>query len=362
MAIEVDSVRSVCGRCGVDYSRQKGYFPVSYAALHKGIKHTHICRDCIDALYEDYFAKCNDAKIAVRQMCRKLDLYWNETIFNQVAKKATVRSMMTEYIRKTATNKYAGKSYDDTLLEEGTLWNFNNSQSDITDITNATNIVDEVEEVPAMSLEDYGITEEVAAFWGPGYTPEMLVDLEQRRQYWMSRLPKEIDVDIGTEAIIRQLCSLELDINRDRAAGRSVDKNVNTLNTLLGSACLKPTQKKDDADASFNNTPMGVWIDRFEYKRPIPDDELDNDNKNYLIKYILAWFGGHLSKMFGVKNANTKLYDEEISKYRVERPEFDDDSDEDMMYDILSDDNVNIGDSLYQTGGDNINDESRENT
>lgn len=63
-----------------------------------------------------------------------------------------------------------------------------------------------------------------------------------------------------------------------------------------------------------------------------------------------------------LKNANTKLYDEEISKYRVERPEFDDDSDEDMMYDILSDDNVNIGDSLYQTGGDNINDESRENT
>ena len=354
MAIELNSARSVCGRCGVDYSRQKGYFPVSYAALHKGTKHTHICRDCVDALYEDYFAKCNDAKIAVRQMCRKLDLYWNETIFNQVAKKATIRSMMTEYIQKTATNKYAGKSYDDTLLEEGTLWNFSNSQNDIIADTSP---VDETEDKATMTLEDYGISEEVAAFWGPGYTPEMLVNLEQRRQYWMSRLPKDIEVDIGTEAIIRQLCSLELDINRDRAAGRSVDKNVNTLNTLLGSACLKPTQKKDDTDASLYGTPMGVWIDKFEYKRPIPE-ESDKD-KNYLIKYILAWFGGHLSKMFGVKNANTKLYDEEITKYRVERPEFDDDSDDEMMYDILSDNNSI--DSSSEAGGDN-SDENRENS
>lgn len=350
MAIEIDSARSVCGRCGIDYSRQKGYFPVSYAALHKGIKHTHICRDCVDALYEDYFAKCNDAKIAVRQMCRKLDLYWNETIFNQVAKKATVRSMMTEYIRKTATNRYAGKSYDDTLLEEGTLWNFDNSQGDTVDVTNATNIVDEAEEVPAMSLEDYGITEEVAAFWGPGYTPEMLVDLEQRRQYWMSRLPKEIDVDIGTEAIIRQLCSLELDINRDRAAGRSVDKNVNTLNTLLGSACLKPTQKKDDSDSSVDNTPFGVWIRRWENQRPIPEPDPELEDVDGIVRYISIWYFGHLCKMLGIKNTYCKLYEDELAKMRIERPEYDDEDDETMFNDIFgSNDDTDVA---SETGGD----------
>ena len=51
MAIQVDSPRAVCSKCGTDYSRQKGYFPVSYAVLHKGVGHTHVCRDCIDALY-----------------------------------------------------------------------------------------------------------------------------------------------------------------------------------------------------------------------------------------------------------------------------------------------------------------------
>lgn len=347
MAIEVDSARSVCGRCGVDYSRQKGYFPVSYAALHKGIKHTHICRDCIDALYEDYFAKCNDTKIAVRQMCRKLDLYWNEIIFNQVAKKATVRSMMTEYIRKTATNKYAGKSYDDTLLEEGTLWNFDNTSSNVSD---TVDIIDEVEEVSDVSLEDYGISDEVAAFWGPGYTPEMLINLEQRRQYWMSRLPKEIEVDIGTEAIIRQLCSLELDINRDRAAGRSVDKNVNTLNTLLGSACLKPTQKKDDADSSIDNTPFGVWIRRWENQRPIPEPDPELEDVDGIVRYISIWYFGHLCKMLGIKNTYCKLYEDELAKMRIERPEYDDEDDETMFNDIFgSNDDTDDG---SETGGD----------
>lgn len=353
MAIEVSSVRAICSKCGTNYSRQKGYFPVSYAILHKGVGHTHVCRNCIDSMYDEYLSKCNDPKLAVRQVCRKLDLYWSESIFNQVFKKSTIRSMMTDYIRKTTTTKYAGKSYDDTLLEEGTLWNFEKSEIDKdSTIVDSNNAPEKMEVV----LENYGISDEAAAFWGAGYTPEMLVDLEQRRSYWMSRLPKDIDIDIGTEAIIRQICSLELDINRDRAAGRAVDKSINALNTLLGSASLKPTQKKGDADASTYNTPMGVWIDRFEYKRPIPDDTTDNE-KDYFKKYILAWFSGHLSKMFGIKNANTKLYDEEIARYRVSRPEFDDDSDDDMMYDILSDTEDNA-DVLPATDGDETNDET----
>lgn len=309
-----------------------------------------MCKDCIDAMYNGYLSQCNDAKDAVRQMCRKLDLYWNDRVFEVVERKNTTHTMMTSYISKINTVTYSGKSYDDTLAEEGTLWCWGTQQTQQPiekEEAAPTNIIspEKMNEIP----------EEVVAFWGTGYTSEMYTDLEQRRSYWMSRFPADYELDIGTEAIIRQICSLELDINRDRAAGRAVDKSVNALNTLLGSASLKPTQKKNDSDASIYNTPMGVWIDRFEYKRPIPDDET-NEDKNYLKKYILAWFGGHLSKMFGIKNANTKLYDEEIAKYRVCRPEFDDDSDDDMLYDILSD--VEYDEDISPiAGGDDVDDE-----
>lgn len=353
MSIEVNASSAICSKCGRSYGRRKGNFPVNYGLLYKGIGYVTVCKECIDNMYNGYLSQCNNPKDAVRQMCRKLDLYWNERVYEVVERKSTTHTMMTSYISKINTTTYSGKSYDDTLADEGTLWDWCKKTQEETQ--EETMVEKEIEpEEPHAKIEE--ISKEVIAFWGTGYTPEMYTDLEQRRSYWMSRFPSDYELDIGTEAIIRQICSLELDINRDRAAGRAVDKSVNALNTLLGSASLKPTQKKNDTDASLYNTPMGVWIDRFEYKRPIPDDETEED-KNYLKKYILAWFSGHISKMFGIKNANTKLYDEEIAKYRVCRPEFDDDSDDDLMYEILSDVENDTG-ALFETGGDDVDDEN----
>ena len=352
MSFEVNGVSVFCSRCGIQYSKRRGNFAVHYGSLYKGGGYLTICNKCLDSIYSEYLSQCGNSKDAVRQICRKLDIYWNSKVYDSVEKKSTENTVLRAYLSRLASTTYSGKSYDNTLAEEGTLWKWNESFINKPEIETEDY---EKKSEDVLLLDDIEITEDIVAFWGPGYTPSMYTALEQRRSYWMSRFPDDCDLDIGTETIIRQICSLELDINRDRAAGRAVDKSVNALNTLLGSASLKPVQKKSDADAAIYNTPMGVWIDRFEYKRPIPEDATD-DEKNYFLKYILAWFGGHLSKMFGIKNANTKLYDEEIAKYRVYRPEFDDDSDDDMMYDILSDIGDNT-DDLSITGGDELDDQ-----
>ena len=141
-------------------------------------------------------------------------------------------------------------------------------------------------------------------------------------------IPDDVDLDVGTEALLRQICSMELDINRDRAAGRSVEKSVATLNTLLGSLNLKPVQRKqDEADAGLSKTPLGVWLYRYENKRPLPDDG-SGDSK--FLKYVFTWLG-HVCKMLGVKNGYEQLYEDEIAKYRVEMPEYDGDDDEAFM-------------------------------
>ncbi len=334
MSIEMSSDRAICSRCGTAYSRRKGYFPVSYAILHKGIGHIPVCKDCIDNMYNSYLAQCNDAKSAVRQMCRKLDLYWSNSVYEVVSRKSTTRSMMTQYIAKINSVSYAGKSYDDTLSDEGTLWSFNTS---LPEITNIDPIIEEiVDESQNVNIDD--IPEDVKAFWGSGYTPSMYMELEQRRSYWMSRFPPDVELDIGTEALIRQICSLELDINRDRAAGRSVDKSVTALNTLLGSANLKPVQKKqDENDTTLANTPLGVWLYRYENHRPLPEIDDDLKDTNRLMKYIFTWMG-HLCKMLGIKNTYSQMYDSEIARLRVEHPEYDGDDDETMVSDILSED------------------------
>lgn len=326
MAIEMSSDVAICSRCGKKYSRRKGYFPVSYAVLHKGIGHIPVCKECIDTMYNTYLAQCNNAKDAVRQLCRKLDLYWSESVYDLVQRKSTTRSMMTQYIAKINTVSYAGKSYDDTLSEEGTLWNFtpeiNEESVEVTDVTPIETV--EVE-----------TPEEIIAFWGSGYSDEMYRELEQRRQYWMSKFPEGIELDVGTEALIRQICSLELDINRDRIAGKSVDKSVNALNNLLGSANLKPAQQKADGDNAQENTPFGVWIRRWETQRPVPDPDPELEDVDGIVRYISIWFLGHLCKMLGIKNTYCKLYEEEIAKMRVDRPEYEDEDDETMFNDIF---------------------------
>lgn len=329
MAIEMSSDTAICSRCGRKYSRRKGYFPVSYAILHKGIGYIPVCKECIDTMYNTYLAQCNNAKNAVRQMCRKLDLYWSESVYEMVSRKSTTRSMMTQYIAKINTVSYAGKSYDDTLSEEGVLWNFNQDMEDNSDCDSSVAAQEEALETP----------EEIIVFWGSGYSDEMYRELEQRRQYWMSKFPDGTQLDVGTEALIRQICSLELDINRDRIAGKSVDKSVNALNNLLGSANLKPTQQKVDSDSVHENTPFGVWIRRWETQRPVPDPDPELEDVDGIIRYISIWFLGHLCKMLGIENTYCRLYEEEIAKMRVNRPEYEDEDDETVFNNVFSENN-----------------------
>lgn len=335
MALEISSAKAQCFKCGKEYSRYKGFFPVNYSILNKGVGHTPYCKDCIDELYNSYLSQCNNAKLAVRQVCRKLDLYWSNSVYEFVERKATTRTVMTNYISKINTTSYLGKSYDNTLSEEGTLWSFNTS--DQNSDQNSAEIKIDID-THTESRDDYDVSEEVRVFWGSGYTSEMYKELEERRAYWMSGLPKGTKLDIGTETLIRQACNLEIDINRARAEGKPIDKLVNALNNVLGGANLKPTQKKDDLDASITNTPMGVWLYRYENLRPLPDIDEELKDVNGIKKYMFTWMG-HLCKMLGIKNGYTRLYEDEISRLRVERPEYDDEDDESLLVNVYSETN-----------------------
>lgn len=328
-SLEVNASSSVCRKCGRAYGRLKGYFPVSYSFLYKGTGHLAYCRECVDEMYATYLAECKDSKIAVRQMCRKLDLYWNEKVFESVDKKSATRSIMTGYIAKINAVKQAGKCYDDTLREENALWVFPS-------LHNAA--AEQVQEDPTPVEEEIEVPEEVTIFWGPGYTPSMYMELEKRRAYWMSRYPEGTELDIGTEALIRQICSLEIDINKARMEGKPIDKYVNSLNTVLGSANLRPTQKKEEADAELEKMPLGVGIQKWENYRPLPATPKEKKDVNGVIKNITTWYLGHACRMAGIKNRYSKMYEDAMARYRVERPDLDDEDDETVLEIMLGDD------------------------
>ena len=326
MALDVNYAGCVCNKCGKAYGKVSGSFYRSYADLYKGRQYLPYCKDCVEGIFDSYLTECKDSRLAMRQLCRKLDLYWNDKIYDTIENQTTNRTIVAIYIQKLNGFKKAGKSYDDTLAEEGCLWVF---PSDYETAVTA-------QQENQQEGEDDDIPAEVVAFWGSGYTADMYKELEQKRRFYMSSFPEESEDNVGLTSIIRQICALELDINRDRAAGKDVSKSVTTHNTLLGGLGLKPNQRDESLEAAMEKTPMGVWIDRFENKRPIPEPDPDFVDVDGIIRYITIWFLGHLCKMLGIRNSYCKLYEEEIAKLRVEHTEYEEDDDETLFNDIFT--------------------------
>ena len=325
-AIEVNASGTVCRKCGVAYGRLKGNFPISYAQLHKGVGYLPYCRSCVDSMYDAYLAECGDTKRAVRQMCRKLDLYWNEKSFEAVEKTTSNRSMMTGYIARVIGLKQAGKSYDDTLREENAMWEWS---ATLGSEPTPQPVAHQHEAEDAVNVIE--VPEDVIEFWGSDFEPEFVMKLDKRYKQWTDGA----ELDKGSISLYKQICILEEMINRDAAEGKPVDKNMNMLNTLLGSLNQKPVQKKE-ADSSSDNTTFGEWIRKWENLRPIPEPDPELKDVDGIVRYITVFFFGHLARMLGIKNAYSKLYDEEIAKLRVDRPEFDGDDDETMFNEIFS--------------------------
>ena len=277
-------------------------------------------------MFTAYLLECKDPKIAVRQMCRKLDLYWSDKVYESVEKQNSTKSMMTSYISKINAVKLASKSYDDTLREEGVLWVEPKAYVNTEQIITGVDTTDELT-----------VSDDIILFWGPGYTPSMYMELENRRKYWVSKYPQEVELDIGTEALIRQICSLEIDINKARMEGKPIDKYVNTLNTVLGSANLKPTQKKEDADSELDKMPLGVGIQKWEYSRPLPPTPKEKRDISQTIKNITTWYLGHACKMVGIRNSYCKMYEDAMAKLRVENPDHADEDDDTLLNSVFGD-------------------------
>ena len=321
------SQKFYCCRCGTAYSRQKGYFPVSHSPVYRGTGYLPVCSECVDEMYEIYRRKLGDDRRAMKRMCMKLDLYWHDDIYNMVEKSAGVMSRVRQYITKTNFVRYIDKTYDDTIDEEERLeaernWSWQQDR----------------EKDDPDAGDQAEVPKDILLFWGPGYTPKMYQELEDRKSYWLSKYPDNTKLSIGEEALLRQICTMEIQINQDRAAGKPIDRSVKTLSGLVGDMSLRPDQQSSSIDASVEQTPFGVWIERWERKRPIPDADPELQDVDHIVKYISTWFLGHLCKMLGIKNTYCKLYEEEMERLRVERPQYADDDDETMFNDIFSSD------------------------
>lgn len=326
-----DPSKYYCTRCGRGHKSQKGNFPASQSPLFAANNGCiTVCRDCLEEIYRHYRAVLgdgNDDRAAIRRVCMKFDIYWSPDIYAMLDKVESSKSRILAYISKANLYQFKDRTFDDTLDEEAALAADERVlvAAAIGGAGNEYSEVDDPTESP--------VSPELVKFWGTGLAPSLYLELQNRFDYWCEELNTDQDsMDAGTKSVLRQICNLEVQSNKDMAAGKSTDKLAGMINTLLGSANLKPVQKKEDEkDAALDKIPYGVWIRRIEEKHPIPEASPEFQDVDGIVKYISTWFFGHISHLLGLKNMSCKLYEDKIAEMKIERPELEEEDDEDVF-------------------------------
>lgn len=321
----------MCSMCGKTYKRQKGNFPASQSTIFRANgAYMTICNHCLDSLFDHYKEALGSEEAAMKRMCMKLDIYWSPEIFKMINRASTSLSRVKSYISKTFLIKFVGKTYDDTLDEQETVFSAVEADEAVSAAQN------EQEEEVEFSTSNAPVDPESVVFWGSGFTADVYRELNLRYDHWTKDVPKPLQK--AEEALYKQVCLQEFQINRNAAKGESIERGQNVLNSLLSSLNVKPNQvAKEDDSKDVDGTPLGVWVRRWEENRPIPEYDEEDDGPS-LVRYITVWFFGHLSKALGLRNVYSQVYEDEIAKYRVTKPEFEGEDDDFIISDLIGGD------------------------
>ena len=290
-----------CPCCATSYVKLDDNFPASQSELYAGWNyHLPICKKCLDKMFEHYTEVYgNDEDAAIRRICEKYDIYYNVSLLNASRKITKNRSRIHTYISKANLVQYKGKTYDTTLDEERK--------------EGVIETLDDVRDSKKAKLK-------TVKFFGTGFEDDDYVFLEDEYLDWTTR--HECNTK-AQEEVFKQICYAQLDILKAKRAGLPTKDLTKTLQDLLATANLQPKQTKDNTLAEQNT--FGTLIRKWENERPIPEPDEEWKDVDGIAKYITVYFLGHLCKMMGIKNSYSRMYEAEMAKYKVEKPEYEDD-------------------------------------
>lgn len=305
-----------CTCCGKKYTKQKGNFPFSNSPLFAGNDgYTTICKSCVDKYFYNLvdFYSGNEEK-AVDRICQIFDYYYADDILAACRKISSDRSRIGAYPSKAQLPQYKsrGTTYLDTIRDR--------ASTDINDAEDLLNAKDELAELK--------VKKKTINMFGLGYTTEQYRFLQSEFEDWISRCECNTKAQ---EQLFVQLCIAQLNVQIAQQNGGKVKEAMDAFQSLLGSANLKPVQRNDNALADTQT--FGTLIKKFEDEKPIPEPDPEWKDVDGIVKYITVYFLGHLCKMIGIKNNYARMYDEEMSKYRVEKPQYE--GDDEALFDAV---------------------------
>lgn len=314
---EEERTEFYCTCCGKKYTKLKGNFVFSNSPLFaSNMGYTSVCKTCVDKYFitlTDFFSG-NEEK-AVDRMCQLFDWYYADDVLAATRKISADRSRIGAYPSKMQLPqiKKRGTTYLDTIKDRAS-----------TNINDAEDLLEAKE-----GLAGAKVKKKTFSMFGMGYTVEQYLFLQQEYEDWVSRCECSTKAQ---EQLFVQLCIAQLNVNIAQQTGGKVKEAMDAFQSLLGSANLKPVQRNDNALADSQS--FGTLIKKFEEEKPIPEPDPEWKDVDGIVRYITVYFLGHLCKMIGIKNNYARMYDEEMAKYKVEKPQYSE-GDEEALFDAV---------------------------
>ena len=305
-----------CSHCG-NWKTSKSFYLSDKSP--DGIEH-YACKECILSECTDFDPKTEirtDNKEKTIATFKKLDWYFNEKIYNDQL--SSLAEGTGEKVRGTAVQQWIVMCRS---LNDYKLKSFSDSEFDIEDVDKEN------------SPEDIRIIQKTIKKakkrFGSDYSNEELMFLENEYQDWVSRYECS---QKAQELTFENLSILKLMKRNALKKGLSTKDIDKSYQDWLDTGNLKP--KQNTLDTFSDAQTMGTLIQKYEETRPLPDIDPELSDVDKIGLYIDAFYRGHASKMLGLKNRFSNIYEKVMSKYAVKPPSYDEESDSEILFDKI---------------------------
>ena len=275
------------------------------------------CKKCVKAQVEQRTnsrQEPNETVESVQRMLLKMDLPYIDSLY-----KAQVKNVADASSEKNRHSAFAQYIVAIKSLPQYNTKTWANSEFAPDDDMNPDYEQKEVKKTIKAGRKRFG-----------NYPNEDLMFLEDEYQDWTTRYACESKAQ---ELLFKRICFKQLEIDKAQKAGRETKELDKTLQELMGSLSVKPSQK--NSNSLTETMTFGQLIDKWEQEKPIPEPDEEFKDVDKIGLYIDVFFKGHLSKMMGLKNAFSALYERYIAKYTVKKPEYDEDVDSEVLFDKI---------------------------
>ncbi len=232
-----------CTMCGK--SQNESNFYLSKSDIYKATGKLPICKSCMGELYDSYYKKYGNEKLALYYLCRKLDVCYNISSYNGVMNEiANGKQTEAWRIYMTKLNSLGGKNGAGNTFDD------------------SDNISDEEKEEILNSVQGE-IPQDMIIKWGR--LPKDDLDfLESNYYQWVTRHKCETRAE---EILFEEICQMQLDIKKTRENGGDTVKKVEALQKLFTSANIRPLEQSA-INTAESTLIMGTIISTIEKNEP----------------------------------------------------------------------------------------------